>query len=135
VFAGVDYRRVVAFYAPGANDAPLAERVADGQRSLLFPHHADYAAATMAEHPGTQMAALQRASHYLLDTRLMTAWAVAYAERGDLDRARHLAERLREFNNPASAEFFAPCKPAAASAPFQCAAPARPLDWRDFVVR
>jgi O-antigen ligase len=135
VFAGVDYRRVVAVYAPGANDAPLAERVADGQRSLLFPHHADYAAATMSEHPGTQMAALQRASHYLLDTRLMTAWARAYAERGDLDRARHLAERLREFNNPASAEFFAPCKPAAASAPFQCAPPARALDWRDFVVR
>jgi O-antigen ligase len=135
LFAVVDYRRVVLIYAPGANDAPLAERVADGQRSLLFPHHADYAAATMAEHPGTQMAALQRASHYLLDTRLMTAWAVAYAERGDLDRARHLAERLREFNNPASATFFAPCQPAAASAPFQCAPPARTLDWRDFVVR
>jgi hypothetical protein len=82
------------------------------------------------------MAALQRASHYLLDTRLMTAWAVAHAERGDLERARHLAERLREFNNPASATFFAPCKPAAASAPpFQCAPPGRTLDWRDFVVR
>jgi O-antigen ligase len=135
LLAVVDYRRVVVIYAPGSNDAPLAERVADGQRSLLFPHHADYAAATMAEHPGTQMAALQRASHYLLDTRLMTAWAVAYAERGDLDRARHLAERLREFNNPASATFFAPCQPAAASAPFQCAPPARTLDWRDFVVR
>jgi hypothetical protein len=135
LFAVIDYRRVVLIYAPGTNDAPLAERVADGQRSLLFPHHADYAAATMAEHPGTQMAALQRASHYLLDTRLMTAWAVAYAERGDLERARHLAERLREFNNPASATFFAPCQPAAASAPFQCAPPTRTLDWRDFVVR
>jgi hypothetical protein len=135
LLAVIDYRRVVLIYAPGSNDAPLAERVANGQRSLLFPHHADYAAATMAEHPGTQMAALQRASHYLLDTRLMTAWAVAYAEQGDLDRARHLAERLREFNNPASATFFAPCQPAAASAPFQCAPPARTLDWRDFVVR
>jgi O-antigen ligase len=135
LLAVIDYRRVVLIYAPGSNDAPLAERVADGQRSLLFPHHADYAAATMAEHPGTQMAALQRASHYLLDTRLMTAWAVAYAEQGDLERARHLAERLREFNNPASATFFAPCQPAAASAPFQCAPPARTLDWRDFVVR
>jgi O-antigen ligase len=132
LFAAYDYRRVVLIYAPGTNDAPLTERIADGQRSLLFPHHADYAAATMAEHPGTQMAALQRASHYLLDTRLMTAWAVAYAEQGDLDRARHLAERLREFNNPASATFFAPCKPAAASAPFQCAPPARALDWRAF---
>jgi O-antigen ligase len=132
LFAAYDYRRVVLIYAPGTNDAPLTERIADGQQSLLFPHHADYAAATMAEHPGTQMAALQRASHYLLDTRLMTAWAVAYAEQGDLERARHLAERLREFNNPASATFFAPCRPAAASAPFQCAPPARALDWRAF---
>jgi hypothetical protein len=132
LFAAYDYRRVVLIYAPGTTEAPLVERIADGQRSLLFPHHADYAAATMAEHPGTQMAALQRASHYLLDTRLMTAWAVAYAERGDLERARHLAERLREFNNPASATFFAPCQTAAASAPFQCAPPGRPLDWRAF---
>jgi O-antigen ligase len=135
LLAAVDYRRVVLIYAPGSNDAPLAERIADGQRSVLFPHHADYAAATLAEHPGTQMAALQRASHYLLDTRLMTAWALAYAEQGDLERARHLAERLREFNNPASATFFAPCTASAASAPFQCAPPARTLDWRDFVVR
>jgi len=135
LFAAIDYRRVVLVYAPGTSEAPLAERIADGQRSLLFPHHADYAAATMAEHPGTQMAALQRASHYLLDTRLMTAWAVAYAEQGDLERARHLAERLREFNNPASVEFFAPCKAAGASAPFQCAPPGRALDWRDFVAR
>jgi O-antigen ligase len=135
LFALLDYQRVVAVYAAAPQDPPLAERVAAGQRSLLFPHHADYAAATMAEHPGQQMAALQRASHYLLDTRLMTAWAVAYAEQGDLDRARHLAERLREFNNPASAEFFAPCKQPAASAPFQCAPPTRTLSWRDFVVR
>jgi O-antigen ligase len=132
LFAAFDYRRVVLVYAPGTSDAPLAERIAGGQRSLLFPHHADYAAATLAEHPGTQMAALQRASHYLLDTRLMTAWSVAYAERGDLERARHLAERLREFNNPASATFFAPCKPGSASAPFQCTPPSRTLDWRDF---
>ena len=31
--------------------APLAERIADGQRSWFFAHHADYAAATIAEQP------------------------------------------------------------------------------------
>jgi O-antigen ligase len=139
VVAFVDYRRVVAIYAPSEdNTTPLVERVAAGRRSWFFPHHADYAAATMAERPGEQMAAIKRASHYLLDTRLLTAWARAYAEQGDLDRARHIAERLREFGNPDSAAFFAPCEASAAAVaasappPFQCAAPSRKLDWREF---
>jgi len=132
-FSVADYRRVVVIFAPGDNAAPLAERIADGQRSWLFAHHADYAAATTAEHPSTEMAALKRASHYLLDTRLMLAWAKAYAELGDLDRARHLAQRLREFRNPASAEFFAVCDDAALQPrPFQCDPPGKLLDWRDF---
>lgn len=133
VFSVFDYRRVVVIFAPGEDAAPLAERIADGQRSWLFAHHADYAAATTAEHPSTEMAALKRASHYLLDTRLMTAWAKAYAELGDMDRARHLAQRLREFRNPASAEFFAPCDDTTVQPkPFQCEPPGTLLDWRDF---
>jgi hypothetical protein len=75
------------------------------------------------------------ATHYLLDTRLMMAWANALNDSGDVDRARHLAQRLREFRNPQSDEFFAPCKDkrsAGAPVPFQCEPPLKHYDYRDF---
>ena len=79
------------------------------------------------------MAAFARAPHHLLDTRLMVAWAMALAQSGDVDRARHLAARLREFRNPAADEFFAPCADTAPPPrPFQCEPPLRAYDWRDF---
>lgn len=129
----VDYRRVVVIYAPPANATPLSQRIAEGQQAWLFGHQADYAAATTTEHPGTVMPAVKRAAHNLLDTRLMIAWARAYAEQGDIERARHLADRLREFRNLNSAEFFAECDDATLSPrPFQCTPASRPMDWRDF---
>jgi O-antigen ligase len=128
-----DYRRVVVIFSPPAGAAPLADRIADGQRSWFFAHHADYAAATTADHPADAMSAFQRAPHHLLDTRLMIAWAEALAASGEVDRARHIAARLREFRNPGSAEFFAPCAAAAAQPrPFQCEPPQRLYSWRDF---
>ena len=129
----VDFYRVVVIFSPPATAPPLEERIAAGQRSWFFAHHADYAAATTAEHPADAMAAFSRASHHLLDTRLMIAWAEALAQRGDIERARHLAARLREFRNPAADDFFAPCADAALQPrPFQCDPPTRVYDWRDF---
>ena len=129
----VDYHRVVVIFSPPAGAAPLEERIAAGQRSWFFAQHADYAAATTAERPADAMAAFKRAPHHLLDTRLMVAWAQALAQSGDVDRARHIAARLREFRNPNSDEFFAPCADAAlAPRPFQCEPPTRRYDWRDF---
>lgn len=128
-----DYRRVVVIFAPGENAAPLAARIAEGQRSWFFAHHADYALITTADAPVVQPGAFDRATHYLLDTRLMIAWAQALAARGDVDRARHLAARLREFRNPGAAPFFGPCDdPQVVDKPFQCQAPERAYDWRDF---
>jgi O-antigen ligase len=128
-----DYRRVVVIFAPGDNAAPLAERIAEGQRSWFFAHHADYALLTTADAPVAQPGAFDRATHYLLDTRLMIAWAQALAARGDVDRARHLAARLREFRNPGAAPFFEPCEdPQVVDKPFQCQPPERVYDWRDF---
>ena len=129
----IDYRRVVVIFSPPPGAAPLEERIADGQRSWFFAHHADYAAATTAERPADVMAAFKRAPHHLLDTRLMIAWAQALAQSGDVDRARYLAARLREFRNPNSDDFFAPCADAALQPkPFQCDAPKRLYSWRDF---
>jgi len=131
-----DYMRVVVIFAPPSDAGPLDRRIADGRRSILFGHHADYAAATIAEQPGKVMKAFERAPHYLLDSRLMIAWAKAHAERGELDKARWIAARLREFRSDAEG-FFAPCKSvagpaAAASAPFQCQPPARTFRFEDF---
>ncbi|MBV9890790.1 MAG: O-antigen ligase C-terminal domain-containing protein [Rhizobacter sp.] len=109
-----DYMRVVVIFAP-SDAKPLEQRIADGRDSVLFGHHADYAAATIAEHPSNVMMVFKRAPHYLLDTRLMTAWARAYAERGEVQKARWIADRLREFRNEDAEQFFAPCRDAKAA--------------------
>ncbi|MEP6739356.1 MAG: Wzy polymerase domain-containing protein [Caldimonas sp.] len=150
-----DYLRVVVIFAPPANAGPLEQRIADGRHSILFAHHADYAAATVNDRPGNVMKAFERAPHYLLDARLLQAWAQALDERGEVDKARYVAERLKEFHNDQSDEFFAACKPAsaagaaaaasaasaasaraapasAAAPPFQCSAPTREYRFEDF---
>jgi O-antigen ligase len=130
-----DYWRVAVIFASEPGAAPLAQRIAGGQRSVFFAHHAHYAAATVAEVPAQALASFDQAAHYLLDTRLMTAWARGLAGAGDTERARHVADRLREFRNPASAEFFAECSAAAkqAAPPFQCEPAPSPLDWQSFL--
>lgn len=132
-----DYSRVVVIFAPGTGAAPLAERIAEGQRSWFFSHHADYAAVTGADHVPDPQRAFARVPHYLLDTRLMMAWARALEEAGQHDAARHVAQRLKEFRNDQAAEFFEVCElleddAATADAPFQCQPPARPMRFEDF---
>lgn len=134
----LDYYQVAVIYEPPANAPPLEDRVARGQRSPLFAHHADYAAATAfgearAPLQPSQVLAFQRAPHHLLDVRLMIAWSQALAEQGEVDKARWLAARIREFRNPASDEFFEPCaRSAQVEQVFQCQAPQRRHDWREF---
>ena len=72
------------------------------------------------------MWAFKGAPHYLLDARLMQAWAIALDESGDTDRARYVAARLKEFRSDQSEAFFAPCDEAAkpdTKRPFQCEPP------------
>ncbi|HEX6016655.1 MAG TPA: Wzy polymerase domain-containing protein, partial [Burkholderiaceae bacterium] len=132
-----DYWRIVVIYDPGENAAPLEQRIERGQRSPLFGQHADYAAATAFGEPKaplspSQQLAFRRAPHQLLDVRLMIAWAQALAAQGELDKARWLAARIREFRNPGADEFFAPCQQAAAATHFQCQPPQRVVPWREF---
>jgi hypothetical protein len=64
----------------------------------------------------------------------MMAWARALAHAGRVDEARYLADRLREFRNAGSDEFFGECRPGAASAPpFQCQPAQQPHRWQDFL--
>ncbi|MFL6664250.1 MAG: Wzy polymerase domain-containing protein [Rhizobacter sp.] len=134
IYSVFDYMRVAAIFS--ADDpAPLAKRIADGERSWFFAHHAHYAAATISEHPAQVLPSFRIATHYLLDTRLMIAWANALHESGDDERARYVAARLREFRNEDSKTFFEPCdEPHAAGepVPFQCTAPTGRFDYRDF---
>jgi O-antigen ligase len=129
-----DYQRVVAIFAPKVdNPAPLVERIVEGRHSWFFAHHADYALVTTFDSAGALPGVFDRAPHFLLDSRLMMAWARGLAARGDIDRARHIAARLREFRNPGAAAFFAPCDdPAVIDKPFQCSQPQRAYTWRDF---
>ncbi len=127
----LDFQQVVAIYAPAEGSASLGERIEQGQRSPLFAHHADYAAATNPGSPTSTALGFARAPHSLLDTRLMVAWAERLAEQGQVDPARWLAQRLREFRNPESETFFAPCKDSASTA-FQCQAPQTVHGWREF---
>jgi hypothetical protein len=138
-----DYTRVAAIFKATAGAAPLAQRIAAGQASVFFGHHADYAAVTSGQPLADPAAAFARATHYLLDTRLMIAWAEALARNGDEQAARHVADRLREFRKAEAADFFAVCNNAAAppaatgaavasappGAPFPCQ-PTPPLPWR-----
>jgi O-antigen ligase len=135
VFSLFDYMKVAAIFTANDSAPPLAQRIAEGRRSVFFAHHADYAAATIAEHPSQAMFAFKRAPHYLLDARLMMAWAKALNEAGETDKARYVAQRLKEFRNEQAAEFFAVCdEPAAAGTarPFQCEQPTGHYTYEDF---
>jgi hypothetical protein len=126
-----DYQRVVRIFEAPADAPPLAQRIADGRASLLFAHHGDYAAATTGLPQADGLADFNGAKHYLLDTRLMQAWAEALAAAGRLDEARTVVARLREFGPQRAEEFFAPCaEPASAAAAWACQPPTHPLNWR-----
>ncbi|MDC8785674.1 Wzy polymerase domain-containing protein [Paucibacter sp. hw1] len=132
VFAVWDYHRVVVIYAPGANAAPLAERISLGQRSVFFSTQADYAAATSLESGPEALAAARRSGHQLIDARLMMAWAKSLHAVGDDDKARYVVDRLREFHNASAAGFLGECEvPELTSLQlFQCQAGPQTLDWR-----
>ena len=139
VFSVWDYGRVVAIFSSEPDSPPLEQRIATGQKSVFFAHHADYAAVTSSIASADPAHAFDRTTHYLLDTRLMMAWAKSLAERGDLDAARTIAARLREFDKADAEDFFDACpdaaQPAAAGLPFQCELPTAVLGWREFLPR
>jgi O-antigen ligase len=128
-----NYWRVSTIFVDDPGLPPLAERIAAGQSSPFFAHHADYADATTADPPSKALGAFERATHSLLDSRLMMAWANALAESGQTERARYLVARLKEFDKPDAEEFFAPCTdPSLQVKPFQCQPEPKGLTWRDF---
>jgi hypothetical protein len=71
-----------------------------------------------------------------VDARLMIAYARSLAEHGDVDKARFVVERLKEFRNPMGDGFLATCKEepeAGDDLPFQCTPPQRSYRWRELL--
>jgi O-antigen ligase len=140
LFSVFDYRRVSIIFTGGEESGPLADRIERGRRSVFFAHHADYAAVTSGLTPRDAAASFANTTHYLLDGRLMVTWAEWLAAKGELDLARHLAGRVREFRTADADEFFQHCPKQAvpatgegAALPFQCQLPQRTVHWREFL--
>jgi hypothetical protein len=72
--------------------------------------------------------------HHLINARLLLAYAKALKERGMTEKARYVAQRLREFRSPLSAQYFAACQSAAPgqASPYQCDPPASAFTYEDF---
>jgi hypothetical protein len=145
VFSVWDYGRVVSIFSSAPGAPPLEQRVAEGQKSVFFGHHADYAAVTSHIAQPDAARAFDRTAHYLLDTRLMMNWAESLAAQGRVDEARYVTARLKEFGKQEAEDFFDACLDAPASAaastaaasapaapPFQCSAPTLSHSWRSY---
>ncbi|MFG6412355.1 Wzy polymerase domain-containing protein [Roseateles sp. DC23W] len=130
-YAVWDYSRIVAIYAPSEDGVSLTQRIGAGQRSLFFSHQADYAAATSYPPGKLALAAAQRTAFSLVDARLLMHWSQSLQSTGDVESARYLADRLREFRNPTGDTWFAACKEPASAAPMpQCQRASGVIDWR-----
>ena len=137
LYAIWDYQRVVQIFAPyGAKgERPLPGRIAEGQKSWLFGHHADYAAVTTASRPSEVFSSFERPLKHLVDARLMIAYAKALNELGHRDEAIYVVQRLREFRHPLGEEFLRRCAdPLYAQTAFECDTRPRSFTYKDLRV-
>lgn len=121
----MDYLRIVVIRDEAGLDIPIWENIVEAQqRSVFYPQHADYYAAVMLEPGAESLAFARRAAHLICDEPLLMAWSKALAATGDIDRARFIAQRLKEFNTPQVRDWFEPCSSSAQERrPFQCQLP------------
>lgn len=133
VSAWFDYLNLVSLYVARPDMPSFEDRIRNGQQSPLFSYMADYVATTHATVPLDVLPTIERSSHVLLNGWLLMSWGEALAAQGELDKARYLAARLREFDLPGGKKFFEPCTdPAVTTKPWQCTPPARDFTWHDF---
>ena len=131
--AWLDYLTIVDLFLPRSTSLPFDERIARAQASPLYANQADYVAVTDRPLSPAMLPLIERSSHVLLNGRLMYAWANLLDQQGQVDKARYMAARLREFNLSGPKPWFAPCDDASVTAkPFQCLPPEHPVTWRDF---
>ncbi len=136
-FSVQDYLRLLPIFVPPPPSvpSPFSERIAAGQRSLLFPYMADFVAAVQPVYSEASLSAAKRALHNLIDAPLMIAYANALHALGDTERARYVAQRVNEFPSEQRASYFAACNDTTQTdlrRPYQCFAPQRKFTFEDF---
>lgn len=129
VYAAWDHRRIEVIFAPSVDALPLERRIADGRRSVLFRHHADYAAVT-TEPADHRLESFSRPLHQLVDVRLLIAYVEALKANGRTAEALYAAQRLREFRRDDAQAYFKSCSDTP-RVPLHCDTRPVPLTWRD----
>ena len=132
VSAWIDYLNIVSLFR-----TPLGlmqpEDIARARSSPLFGNQADYIDLTRQRSRPELLQSIERTSRVLVNSRLLYAWSNILQSRGETDKARFLAARMREFNLEGARDWFNVCSdPAVTVKPFQCLAPDHPVTWRDF---
>lgn len=140
IWCALDYQAAANIYAPRPGAGPLDQRISFAKAMPWWGYQADYADVTSGddEDPSEPPAAFKRTLHNLLDARLMVAYSRSLAEHGEVDKARYVVQRLKEFHNPIGDAFLAVCKaqPEAGQVrPFQCEPPAKAYTWRELLPR
>jgi hypothetical protein len=137
LYAAWDYSRVLQSFKPfGAGlRKSLEQRVAEGRTSVLFGYWVDYGVVTNAETYADRAEQVERAVRHRMNPHMLMIYAKYLHELGDDDKATYVAARLREFRNPVANAFFAVCEtiPTGGPKPFQCTAPSRTYDFREFL--
>ena len=137
VWCALDYQAAANIYAPRPGASALPDRIAFGKKMPWWGYQADYAEVTGTDkdEPSLPPQAFRRTLHNLLDARLMMAYARSLAEHGEVDKARFVVARLKEFRNGSAKGFLAACDtpPTAEPLPFQCTPPERHYAWRELL--
>lgn len=129
--AALDYQRIVQISHPSPDAPPMIDRLAAGLSSPLFSGYAHYGVATALPPGPVALASAKIAARNLSDERLLVAWSRSLAAVGQVDQARFVAQRLKEYHGSIGDDFFKVCASdgAASSAqesqPFQCQGPTR----------
>ena len=137
LYAAWDYSRVLQSFRPfGAGlRKPLEQRVAEGRKSILFGHWVDFGVVTNVDTYADHAEQVERAFGHRVNPHILMIYAKFLHERGEDDKASYVAARLREFHNRVSDAFFAECDAVTQGhpKPFQCTAPSRAYDFREFL--
>ncbi len=138
IWCALDYQAAANIYAPRPGASSLDRRIAFAKQMPWWGYQADYAEVTAMDQdePSPPPQAFGRTLHNLLDARLMMAYARSLAEHGEVDKARFVVARLKEFKNGSAKAFMAACDAPPAPGqepPFQCAPPQRHYGWRELL--
>ncbi len=129
----LEYQRVTLMFENAYTVAEMGVRTHEGQRSLFFAHQADYTAAIgVGNSQASRALGFARGVHVVLDPKMLMAWARQLVVQGQLDQARWILQRMREFRLPEVNAYFAICEDNTSEA-FQCQAPHAAHDWREIV--